>query len=140
MAIEKLRPIINDLNRPFWTAAEAGQLQLPYCALTGRFFWPPGPFSPFAFPGEMSWRGAERTGVLNAIVIYRRSFQKAFEAVMPYGVGLVSLTAGPRMQVHIPNPDGPEAPRAGDGVELYFASAIVAGPKIPMARLAKHYL
>jgi uncharacterized protein len=137
MAIEQIHPIINDLNRPFWEAAGTGTLLLPYCVRTRRFFWPPGPFSPFAFPSEMCWKAAERTGVLNAIAIYRRSFQKAFEPVMPYGVGLISLTAGPRIQVHIPNPDGREAPCAGDDVELYFAPAIAGGPKIPMARLIK---
>jgi uncharacterized protein len=134
MVAEQIHPIVNDLNRPFWEAAESGRLLLPFCINTQLFFWPPGPFSPFAFPGEVIWKEAECTGVLEAIAIFRRPFQRAFEPHMPYAVGLMCLTAGPRMQVHISRPDSSEAPRVGEAAKIYFASAAAGGPKIPVAR------
>jgi uncharacterized protein len=134
MTAEQICPLVNDLNRPFWQAVEDGRFLLPYCTATGQFFWPPGATSPFVFPGAVAWKPAAITGVLKALAIYRRAFQKAFAPMMPYGIGLIALDAGPRMQVHIPRPDNAAAPKPGERVMLYFAAAVAGGAKIPMAR------
>ena len=135
MANEPIHPLINDLNRPFWEAAEHGRFVLPWCTKTEAYFWPPAPFSPFAFPGPVIWKDAKPNGVLLAIAIYRRPFQQAFAPLMPYGVGLAALDAGPRLQVHIAKPDGSDAPQVGGAVQIHFASVIAGGPKIPLARV-----
>ena len=134
---EPVAPIVNELNAPFWAAAAEGRLALPVCLQTGRFFWPPSALSPFVSSGPTGWREAPDEGTLRSLVIYRRVFQKAFEAQLPYGVGLVELDAGPRLQAHVAAPDGPDAPRAGERVALRFAVAVDGGPRVPtLVRLA----
>ncbi len=128
---EPIAPIVNELNAPFWTAAEEGRLVLPLCLTTGRAFWPPSPISPFVTGGATSWSPAGGEGVLRALAIYRRVFQKAFEPLAPYGVGLVELDEGPRLHAFISTGDAADAPKAGDRVRLSFASLLPDGPKVP---------
>ncbi len=128
---EPIAPIINELNAPFWTAAEQGRLVLPQCLTTGRAFWPPSPISPFVSGGSTGWRQAGGEGVLRAVAIYRRGFQKAFEPLLPYGVGLLELDEGPRLQAFLPTPDSPDAPKPGDRVRLSFAVLAPNGPRVP---------
>jgi uncharacterized protein len=129
---EFVSPIVNALNAPFWSAAEEGQLLLPFCVTTEKYFWPPSPVSPFITSGETSWRSAQPLGVLRAKVIFRRVFQKAFEDLVPYAIGLVELDAGPRLQAHIPRPDSPDAANSGDRVEIRFHRLVADGPKVPI--------
>ena len=128
---EPLAPIVNELNAPFWTAAEEGRLVLPQCLTTGRAFWPPSPISPFVSQGATGWSPARGEGVLRALAIYRRVFQKAFEPLAPYGVGLVELDEGPRLHAFIPAGGGADAPKPGDRVRLSFARLLPNGPKVP---------
>jgi len=128
---EPVAPILNELNAPFWAAAEEGRLLLPQCLTTGRAFWPPSPVSPFVSGGPTGWSPARGEGVLRALAVYRRGFQKAFEPLLPYGVGLVELDEGPRLQAFLPTPDGADAPRPGDRVRLTFARLLPNGPKVP---------
>lgn len=129
----ELDPIVNDLDAPFWDGARAGRLMLPFCLATGRAFWPPSPLSPHVSRGAVEWRVVEPVGVLQAVVIFRRSYHQALAARMPYGIGQVALDAGPRLQAHIVDPDGIGAPRAGDRVRLDFAALIEGGPAVPIA-------
>lgn len=118
---ERLDPLVNDLSRPFWEAAEAGRLVIPHCEATGRAFWPPSPSSPYARAGNVCWRDVERRGRVAARVVYRRLFQKPLESCLPYGVALVELACGVRLKAHVAQADTADAPRPGDEVELYFS-------------------
>ncbi len=128
---EPIAPIINELNAPFWTAADQDQLVLPQCLTTGRAFWPPSPISPFVWAGATGWSPAGGEGVLRAVAVYRRVFQKAFEPLAPYGVGLVELDEGPRLQAFVAAPHSADAPKPGDRVRLSFARLLPEGPKVP---------
>jgi uncharacterized OB-fold protein len=130
---EPISPICNGLSAPFWGAAQNGCLVLPWCIRTERHFWPPSPVSPFTSAGAVEWREADTHGILIGVAVFRRTFQKAFAERIPYGVGLVELTAGPRLQVHIPNPDAGSAPKTGDRVTIVFASIVTGGPLVPAA-------
>ena len=129
--IEPIAPVINELNAPFWTAAEQGRLFLPHCLTTGRAFWPPSPISPFVSGGATGWSPAGRDGVLRALVIYRRVFQKALEPLAPYAVGLIALDEGPRLHAFIPSAGGAGSPKPGDRVRLSFAALLPDGPRVP---------
>ena len=133
---ELIAPIVNSLSAPFWSAAGEGRLVLPHCQATDRPFWPPSPTSPFVTGGAVEWRPAESKGVLRSRVVYRRVFQKILEARLPYAVGLVELGSGVRLQAHIADPDGDDAPQAGDAVAIYFAPLVEGNPPVPHARRA----
>ena len=133
-----ITPIINRLNRPFWDAAALGELRLPHCVSTGRAFWPPSPISPLAERGAVEWRPCAPLGVVKALAVYRRVFHPAFAPLTPFGVALVELDAGPRLQVHVRDPDGADAPRAGRRVRLVFDQILADGPLVPVAQAAAH--
>ena len=130
---EPVTPPINTLNAPFWSAANQGRLSLPFCVTSGRAFWPPSSFSPFVTGGGVEWRDADPVGVVVARVAWRRVFQKAFETRLPYGVALIELDAGPRLQAHLTHADAPASPAPGDRVTLRFERLFETGPAVPVA-------
>lgn len=125
-------PTINDLNRPFWEAAARDRLALPHCRGSAQAFWPPSPISPFT-GGDVEWREVEPYGTVLGLVVYRRSFQKAFAELMPFGIALVALDAGPRLQVHVRDPDGDAAPGTGERVAIRFRPVLTDGLALPIA-------
>lgn len=129
---EPLAPVVNALSRPFWDAAGEGRLSLPHCVTTGAAFWPPSPSSPFVQNGVVEWRSVPGEGTLLSCVIYRRAFQQAFAACLPYAVGLVEILPGLRLQAHLSNPDATAGPRAGDWVRLAFRALVEGGPSVPV--------
>ena len=129
---ETSRPLVNALNRPFWEAAAAGKLALPQCATTQRFFWPPSPRSPFS-GGAVVWMDCDPGGVVESVIVYRRPFQQAFAALLPYGIASIALDAGPRLLVHVTDPDGETAFKAGDRAVIGFRQLLDDGPLLPIA-------
>lgn len=130
---ETADPIVNALNRPFWDGAVEGLFMLPHCMETGNAFWPPSPVSPFPSGRAVEWRPVVAKGTLLASVTYRRPFQQAFAHLLPYGIAMVALDCGPRFQVHVRDPDSPEAPRPGDRVTLRFERLLDGGLPMPVA-------
>jgi uncharacterized OB-fold protein len=127
-----IEPIINDQNAPFWEGALNGKLIMPWCQATEQFFWPPSPVSPFSMNAALAWKEAAPQGTLVAAVIYRRSYLKELEVIMPYAVGILALDCGPRLQVHLR--DLELAVQTQPRVELYFDSLLPDGRPVPMAR------
>jgi hypothetical protein len=125
---ERLAPIVNALSQPFWDAAAAGRLCLPFCTATDRAFWPPSPSSPFVTGGEVSWRDIPPEGVVRSILVYRRAFQQALADRLPYGVALVEVAPGARLLAHVPDP---AAAAAGDRVRLGFRPLREGEPPVP---------
>jgi uncharacterized OB-fold protein len=131
---ESVDAIINTLNRPFWNGAAEGRLVLPHCVATATPFWPPSPISPFADGSAVEWREVSATGTVLARVTYRRPFQRTFAGLLPYGIAMVALDCGPRLQAHVRAPDEPGAPGPGDCVTLCFETLLDGGPRLPVAR------
>jgi uncharacterized OB-fold protein len=127
---ESAQPIVNDLNRPFWDGAEAGRLMLPHCVATGQAFWPPSPISPYPAGRAVEWREVAGQGTVLASVVCRRGFQKAFADLLPYGIAMIALDCGPRLQAHVEAPDAPDAPKAGSRVMLCFKALLEGGPPL----------
>jgi uncharacterized OB-fold protein len=113
-----LTPVVNDLSRPFWHAAAEGRLDVPHCAETGRAFWPPAPTSPFRTAGPVEWHAIEAAGTLLSLAVYRRAFQAALAAQLPYGIALIEVLPGVRLLAHVEHPD--ISPQPGTRVKLSF--------------------
>ena len=118
---EQMLPVLNDLSAPFQAGLEEGRLVLPHCRATGAAFWPPSPVSPFVTGGQVEWRDADPEGVVTGLVVYRRAFQKILESRLPYGIALVELVSGVRLQAHVAEPDK-LAP--GDRAKVHFAPLV----------------
>ncbi len=128
---EQIDPEINALNAPFWDAAAKGTLSLPHCVVTGKAFWPPSPLSPFVTNGAVDWRPVEPAGTLRSVVTYRRGFQKALAAQLPYRVGLVELAAGVRLQAYWPGEGTADDPKIGGAVRIAFAPLLPDSRAVP---------
>src|SRR3546814_18978031 len=85
----RLAPVVNDLSRPFWDAAEEGRLSLPHCVATGRPFWPPAPASPLRNGGAVAWREIEAAGMLLSMAVYPRAFQAPPAGQLPDGLAVI---------------------------------------------------
>ena len=69
----------------------------------------------------VSWRDVAPTGTVLSVVVYRRAFQQALAGRVPYGIALVEVQPGVRLQAHLADPDAADAPRPGEQVALGFA-------------------
>lgn len=127
---ESLLPIRNNLSEPFWEGAARGVLMLPHCVGTDRPFWPPSPSSPFVTAGAVDWREAKAEGLMVTQIAYRRVFQQALASNLPYGIALVELAGGVRLQAHVADPDRAAAPKVGDTVALDFRALAAGAPPV----------
>jgi uncharacterized protein len=134
---ESVAPVSNSLWAPHLEAAAKGVLLLPWCIATARHFWPPSPSSPFVTAGPVEWQEADRIGVLRSLIVYRRVFQQAFADCAPYGIGLVELASGVRLQAHVAALESGQAPSAGSRMEIYFEPIATGGIPVAHARLAQ---
>jgi uncharacterized OB-fold protein len=127
---EHIAPLINTLNAPFWEGARAGRLMLPHCEATNRAFWPPSPVSPYRAGAAIVWREVRPQGAVTALAIYRRVFLKAFEPLTPYGIAMVEVEEGVRLQAHVSNP---ASLSAGDQAALSFRVLIAGNEPVLVA-------
>jgi uncharacterized protein len=77
-------------NRPFWAAAEQGQLLGKRCTDCGQHHWVPRVVCPFCGSGNTAWVPLSGRGRIHAFSTLRR-------ADPPYTVAYVELDEGPRM-------------------------------------------
>lgn len=49
------RPVVVEHTRPFWQAAEDGELRLPRCEVCAAIYYPPPPRCPHCLGTKMSW-------------------------------------------------------------------------------------
>ena len=127
---ETVNAVRNALWVPFHDGADQDRLVLPHCIATDRAFWPPSRMSPYVTGGSVDWRQVSPDGRLVARVVYRRGFQQAFEPLLPYGVALVELHCGIRLQAHLYRPDDSASPREGERVTVGFAALIDGGKPV----------
>jgi len=95
-------------TQPFWDAAKAHTLVLPWCRDCGRPHFYPRSLCPHCLSRSLEWRQASGKGTLYSYVINHKP-AKGFDTV-PYAIGVVALAEGPRMLSNIvtagePTPD-----------------------------------
>jgi len=112
----KMTPTPTPETAVFWAKAAEGELWLPRCVDTGRFFFPPREFSPFT-GGKIDW--ARASGLASFIIAHRPA--PGFEAEAPYIIALAELEEGPRLMTNLPGskPD-PAALKIGAPLEVVF--------------------
>ena len=96
---EKPIPRVDDLNRPFWEAANRGELVLQRCRDCGRWRYPPSWGCPDCLSEDTEWAPVSGRGALYSWVVFHRSYHPAFE--VPYNVAIVELEEGPRLITNV---------------------------------------
>lgn len=112
-------PIPTPETQPFWDKAREGELWLPRCVDSGRFFFPPRMFSPFT-GGAVSWeRASGRATLASFLIVHRPS--PGYQDGGPYIVALAQLEEGPRLMTNLPGaPADPSALTIGAALEVTF--------------------
>lgn len=86
---------------PFWAGLAAGEVRLPTCGTCAKTFFPPGPVCPHCQSARIEWTTDDGAGEL---VAFTRQHRTAPGVDAPIVVGIVSLTAGPRLLARIDAP------------------------------------
>jgi len=87
-------------TQPYWDAARRGELMLPRCVQTGRMFFYPQPYSPFALGGDVEWVKVSGRATLYSYVINHRP-APGFQDENPYVIAVAELSEGPRLMTNL---------------------------------------
>src|SRR5262245_38974394 len=86
-------------TKPYWDAAIAGELRLPWCAACEKYIYYPRAHCPQCGSGDLHWLALSGNATLLSYVINERPFPP-FEP-KPMVVALVQLREGPQMMTNI---------------------------------------
>lgn len=112
-------PEVNDHSRPYWDAAQRGELVFQRCRGTGKPFLYPRPWSPFDFSLDPHWERASGRGTVHSYTVVYQPPYAAFKADCPFVIAIVVLEEGPQMMANILNCD-PATVRIGMPVKVCF--------------------
>lgn len=130
MAVEKPMPELNELNTPFWEAANKGQLKMQKCGGCGHIRYPISHLCPECLSEEYDWQQLSGRGTVFSSVVFHQVYHAAFKEEVPYNVSLIQLEEGPRMFSNVVG-ISPSAVTVGQSVEVTFhpASDVISIPK-----------
>ncbi len=130
---EKVLPDPTPLTRPFWDYCRKHELRMQHCSNCNEWIWYPKPWCPNC--GKK--RGLECVklsgrGQIYSFTVIRQVIENspAFQADLPFLIGLVELEEGPRIYSNVTGV-GVDEINIGDSVEVYFddVTADVSLPK-----------
>lgn len=96
---EPLLPPIDDVSRPFFEGALAGELRIPCCPETGRLFFPPREASPFAPHRPHGWQRVSGRGTIWSFVVPHPPLLPYYAERAPYVVVAVALEEEPSVRL-----------------------------------------
>ena len=130
----KPRPDLNDTaTAPYWEASARHELALPRCDDCGLVFFPPRPFCPGCWSGELSWQPMSGGGkVWTFTEVHVAFYDDTWADDVPYVVAVVELDEGPRLLANIVEPDLDRL-SIGERVEAVFEDR-AEGVTLPMFR------
>lgn len=106
--ITALAPTVTPLTRPYWDGLQNGQLLYQHCEACGHKWLPPRAECPQCLGNAWRWDRACGLATLVSWVVFHRSYHAAFDAQVPYAVGIVQLAEGPRLIARIRCTGDPE--------------------------------
>ena len=113
-------PTLDDLTRPFWTAAKAGRFVLQKCGSCGTFNFHPKPWCMDCGSRELAWTDAKPQGTIYSYTISRHVAMnyRGWEGELPVIMCLVDTDDGARMYAQVTHCT-PEQIAIGMRVEVY---------------------
>jgi uncharacterized OB-fold protein len=107
---DALLPEIDDVSRPFWEGAAAGELRMQRCARCHSLRFPPRPVCPRCQSFDVEWLTMSGRGRIWSFVVPHPPLLPAFMAVAPYNVVVVELEEDPVLRMVGNLVAGPDAP------------------------------
>lgn len=137
---EWLLPPVDDLSRPFFEGALAGELRIPCCPETGRLFFPPRAASPFAPHRAHGWKTVSGRGTIWSFVVAHPPLLPAWAERAPYLVVAVALDEEPTVRLVgnlVAEPGGAIGALGPDDVAIGAPVRVVFEPLSPEIALAR---
>jgi uncharacterized OB-fold protein len=83
-------PVLDDLNREFWTAGRDDTLRIRRCANCQFWLHPPRPMCPKCWGRDLVWEATSGTGTLYSFTVNHKAWNP--DLPVPYVIGMVELT------------------------------------------------
>jgi len=119
---DKYLPELNPLTKPFWEYCKKHELRMQYCKNCTEWIWYPKPWCPKCGKREsIEWRKLSGKGIVYSFTVIRQVIDNssAFQADLPFVIGLIELEEGPRIYSNILGVKLEEV-KIEDRVELTF--------------------
>lgn len=85
----RLLPLVDDLNRPYWTGGEAGELRFWRCQACHYWIHPPSPRCPTCLSKELAVEAASGHAVVHTFTVNHQAWMPGLEP--PFVVAIVEL-------------------------------------------------
>jgi uncharacterized OB-fold protein len=97
-------PIIHPENEGYWASLKSHQIRMQQCGECDRIRYPISPVCYKCFSDKYEWIPLSGEGRLTSwVIVERATGNPAWSEVVPYAVGQVELTEGPRLITNIIN-------------------------------------
>jgi uncharacterized protein len=130
---EKALPEINQVSKPFWDHCKAHELCMQFCENCHEWIWYPKAWCPSCGRRDgVVWKKLSGSGKIYSYTIIRQVIDNspAFQADIPFVIGLVELEEGPRIYSNV----AAKEVSVGDSVEVYFDDVT---PEITLPKFRK---
>lgn len=134
---EKAIPEVNTLTGPFWDSCNKHELRMQFCKMCTEWIWYPKAWCPSCGKREtLEWRRLSGNGTVYSFTVIRQVIDNspAFQADLPFIIGLIELEEGPRIYLNVAGAK-PEEVAIGDKGSVYFEDAT---PEITLPKFKKN--
>lgn len=122
MTYQKPLPEADKWSAPFFAACKEQKLIAQKCDVTGKFFFPPAPVSPYTRDKNWSWSKLSGKGRIASFVVMHQKYFSGFADELPYPVIEVELEEGVKLISNIVEL-GDRKLAVGMAVEVVFSAA-----------------
>ena len=131
-------PVPDELDKPFYDAANDGKLVIQFCGACARWQFPPEPACAHCGSAEnLSWREIAGRGTIYSYGVVYDSPVAVLQPDQPYNVAVITLDQAPEIKMlsHLPGTK-PGDVRIGAAVRLMFQETRATGQQVPEWRVA----
>ena len=97
----KPSPVVTSVERPFWDAANKGQLVLQKCVDCNKIIFYPRLFCPHCHSAALTWKKASGKGTVYTYTVVCSNSHSAFLDDIPFVIAIVKLEEGVQMLSNI---------------------------------------
>ena len=129
----KQSPIPDEVDKPFFDAANEDCLVLQYCATDDRWQYPPKPeCAQCGSADHLSWRQVNGDGAIYSYAVVYDTPVASLQPDQPFNVAVIELDEAPGVVFlsHLPGTAVDEVP-IGGRVKLIFEKTLATGQKVP---------
>ena len=130
---EKALPEMNPVTKPFWDHCKSHELYIQFCENCSAWIWYPKAWCPSCGKrASIKWMKLSGRGKIYSYTIIRQVIDNspAFQADLPFLIGLIELEEGPRIYSNVTAKEV----NIGDAVEVYFEDVT---PEITLPKFKK---